>query len=189
MSMVYVLMAPGFEEMELAITVDVLRRAGLDVRTVTLADRIEPVMGSRGIAMVPDLDFGRLEEDRCRALIMPGGLEGTRQMAADERVLALLRRVEAAGGLLAAICAAPTVLVAAGVGKAHRMTCHPGVKATLTAAAGVTYEDSRVVIDGRIITSQAPGTTFEFAYALVGALADRAKVQEIDQGVLALRGG
>lgn len=182
MSNVYVLMAPGFEEMELVITVDMLRRASLPVQTVSLADRVEPVTGSRGIAMLPDLPFDRLAAADCRALVLPGGLEGTRHLANDARVLDLIRRLAANDVWLAAICAAPTVLVAAGVAQGRRMTSHPAMREKM---AGVIYAEDRVVIDGRFITSRAAGTTFEFAAALIEALGAPTSVAEVNRGVLA----
>ncbi len=185
MPAVFVLMAPGFEEMELVITVDMLRRAGLQVQTVSLASHREPVTGSRGIAMLPDLPFGGLVEADCQALVLPGGLDGTRHLANDPRVLDLVRRLAAAGVWLAAICAAPTVLVAAGVAAGRRLTSHPAMREKMI---GVDYDESRVVIDDRLITSRAAGTTFEFAAALIEALGAPTPVAEVNRGVLARLG-
>lgn len=180
---IYVLMAPGFEEMELVITVDMLRRAGLRVQTVSLSQHKEPVVGSRGIPIVPDLPFNELKEAECLALVLPGGLEGTKHLANDQRVLDLVRRLAGSGDAwIAAICAAPTVLVAAGVAAGRRMTSHPSMREKMT---GVTYDESRVVIDGCFITSRAAGTAFEFAAALIKAVGAPTPIEEVNRGVLA----
>jgi len=83
---------------------------------------------------------------------------------------------------IAAICAAPTVLAAHGMIAGRRLTSHPSVKEQL---AGAVYDEGRVVIDGRLVTSRGPGTAMEFAMALVEILVGRQKVEEINQGVLA----
>jgi len=178
----YVFMAHGFEEMELTVTVDMLRRAGLETQTVSLGEDTAPVTGSRGIAMVPDLSFDQLQEGEAAWLILPGGLEGTRRLAADERLLALLRRQVKAGRRIAAICAAPTVLVKAGIAGGHTMTSHPSVRETME---GVTYSDRRVVLDGPFITSRAAGTSFEFAAAIIAVEKGQPAVAEVNKGVLA----
>ncbi len=184
MGKVYVMMAQGFEEMELTITVDVLRRAGLDVPTVSLADDNAPVRGSRGMCMVPDLRFSALEPDQCDLLVLPGGKEGSERLGADARVLALVRERLAANRPVAAICAAPLVIQAAGALTADRLvTSHPSVAGEFKNGR---YLGNRVVIDGALITSRAAGTTFEFAFALVELLKGPAAVREVNRGVLAL---
>lgn len=184
MTRVDVLMATGFEEMELTITVDVLRRGGLRVDTVTLADTLAPVVGSRGIAMVPDRRFADLDFAGCDLLVLPGGREGTERLAADPRVLALVRERVGAGRPVAAICAAPMVLKAAGVlTPTTLVTSHPAVATEL---AGSRYLPARVVSDGPLVTSRAAGTTFDFAFALLARLCGPAAVREVNRGVLAI---
>ncbi|HOT28724.1 MAG TPA: DJ-1/PfpI family protein [Candidatus Ozemobacteraceae bacterium] len=182
MGKVYVFMAHGFEEMELTITVDMLRRAEFDVQTVSLADDTAPVTGSRGIAMVPDISFKQIQEGLADWLVLPGGLEGTKRLAEDERVLALIRRHVDGGKRVAAICAAPTVLVRAGVAGGWRMTSHPGVREKME---GVEYLEDRVVSDGPFITSRAAGTTFDFAAAIIAAEKGRPAFDRVNAGVLA----
>ncbi len=183
MAQVFVLMAQGFEEMEFTITVDVLRRAGIDVKCVTLNAGLDPVMGSRGIKMVPEITFEQIDEKQCDMLILPGGVEGTERLGKDERVLALVKRLADRGQRLAAICAAPAVFVKAGVVQGRRVTSHPAVEKLMT---GVLYQTHRVVVDGPFVTSRSAGTTFEFAFALVEMLAGKEKVKDVNKGVLAL---
>lgn len=182
MAKVFVLMAQGFEEMELVITVDILRRAGVDAKMVSLNKDLEPVLGSRGIRMIPDYTLDSIDENSCDMVVLPGGNEGTERLGTDERVLGLLRRVKDRGRKIAAICAAPTVLVKAGVVGGKKVTSHPAVEARMT---GVAYHQDRVVQDGDFITSRAAGTTFEFAYKLVEILVGKEKITEVNKGVLA----
>lgn len=177
-----ILMAPGFEEMELTITVDVLRRAGIEVQIATIGSAPEPVKGSRGIVMQPDTTIDKLDCAGLDLVILPGGIEGTKNLGDSEKVLAILKKMHQAGKKVAAICAAPAVLVKAGLLAGRRATSHP---AAVDHMRGVTYLEDRVVIDGNITTSRAAGTTFEFAFALVEQLAGKEAVAAVNKGVLA----
>ena len=177
-----ILMAPGFEEMELTITVDVLRRAGIEVQIATIGPRPDPVKGSRGIVMQPDTTIDHLDCANLDLVILPGGIEGTKNLGDSDKVLAILKKMHQAGKKVAAICAAPAVLVKAGVLAGRRATSHP---AAADHMRGVDYLEDRVVIDGNITTSRAAGTTFEFAFALVEQLAGKEAVVVVNKGVLA----
>jgi len=151
--------------METAICVDLLRRAEI---AVTLAGVEGPgaVRCSRGVQLVPDVALSEVT-GRFDVLVLPGGAGGAECLAASPQVGALLQ-TQAKHGFIAAICAAPIALLAHGVGRGRRVTSHPSVRERL---AG-TFElcDDRVVIDGRLITSQGPGTSFEFALAIISEL-------------------
>ncbi|MFZ2960474.1 MAG: DJ-1 family glyoxalase III [Candidatus Ozemobacteraceae bacterium] len=183
MAKVFVLMAQGFEEMELVITVDILRRAGIDVETVALEDSLEPVLGSRKMRMVPDTTLARIDAASCDMVVLPGGKEGAERLGASEAVLELVRRVHGLGKYVAAICAAPAVLVKAGIMKGRRITCHPVVVEHIP---GAIFQTHRVVVDEKTITSRAAGTTFEFAFTLVETLCGKQKIKEVNRGCLAL---
>jgi 4-methyl-5(b-hydroxyethyl)-thiazole monophosphate biosynthesis len=164
-------LAPGFEEIEFAVIVDVLRRAELDV---TVAGTVPgPITGAHGIAVVPEVELGALDLARFSMLVLPGGQPGTTNLRKDERILALVRRLAREGRRTAAICAAPVVLHDAGVLAGVAVTSHPSVRAQLTRAD--VRPDERVVRSGPIMTSQGAGTAMEFALALVADLcgADR----------------
>ncbi len=180
---VVILMAQGFEEMELVITADILRRAGVDVFMTSIEEQADPITGSRGIRMLPDQTIDRAAPESIDMLVLPGGLEGTRRLADSDRVIDLVRQVHKLGKPVAAICAAPAVLVKAGVVAGRRVTCHPGA---IEHMVGVVYQTHRVVVDGQIITSRAAGTTFEFAFQLVEMLCGKQKVKEVNRGTLAL---
>lgn len=176
-------LAQGFEEIEAVAIVDVLRRAGLEVTTAGLEPG--PVEGSHGIALLPDAALGELDLERFTAVVLPGGMPGTRHLMADQRVLGLVRRLGAEGLTTAAICAAPLVLARAGVLGRSPVTSHPSVRAEL---AGATVRaEPRVISSGSIVTSQGPGTAIEFALALVERFAGAAKARELEQGMLVHR--
>ncbi|MCA8958462.1 MAG: DJ-1/PfpI family protein [Planctomycetes bacterium] len=163
-----VLLADGAEEMEVTIAVDVLRRGGVEVVLAGL-DGTRPVRCSRGIRILPDAALDTLQ-GVFDAVVLPGGLGGAEALAQSVEVGDLLRAQYAAQRWVAAICAAPIALVQHGIGAGVRMACHPSVAARV-AGHGV-LEDARVVKAPGLITSQGPGTAFEFALALVAELVD-----------------
>jgi 4-methyl-5(b-hydroxyethyl)-thiazole monophosphate biosynthesis len=176
-------LADGFEEMEFVAVADVLRRAGLEVTVAGLAPG--PVRGAHGIAVVPDAALGDLDLARFTAVVLPGGQPGTRNLAADARVLGLVRSLHAQGRCTAAICAAPTVLQAAGITRGVQVTSHPSVRKELAAGGTLVVESPRVVRSGAIVTSQGPGTAIEFALALVADLVGEEKARELARGMMA----
>lgn len=176
-------LAEGFEEIEAVAIVDVLRRGGLDVTTAGL--EAGTVTGSHGIAVQPDAALGELDLERFTCVVLPGGMPGTLHLAADERVIALVRRLHGEGRTTAAICAAPLVLEKAGVLGKSPLTSHPSVRAELAGRALVA--EPRVVSSGPIVTSQGPGTAIEFALALVERFAGGEKARELERAMLARR--
>lgn len=178
-----VFMAEGYEEMELVISVDMLRRAGINTKTVTLGDSISPVSGANNIQMVPDITLSQVKLDELDLILLPGGLGGTNRMIENKTVLELLVNANKQQKTLAAICAAPLVFKKAGIINNRQITSHP---ATSEDFKELNYQRKRVVVDSNIITSRAPGTTFEFALTVISQILGEKKSQEINQGVLAL---
>ncbi len=182
-----VLLAAGAEEMETVITVDVLRRAGVEV-TLAGIEGPDLVRCSRGVRIHPDASLEELDDRLFDAVVLPGGLEGARRLADSVAVGEVLRRHLEASRLVAAICAAPTALVKHGLFGGATMTSHPSVRAVV--AGHATPSDERVVDVGPLVTSQGPGTTFEFALTLVSRLVSPEKADEIALPmILAGRGG
>ena len=175
---VLVPLAPGFEETEAVGLIDTLRRAELRVTVAGLEERL--VEGSHGIAVEADALLDEVDLATVTAVTLPGGMPGTRHLAADERLLALIRRVAAGGGLVGAVCAAPLVLKAAGV-LAEPVTSHPSVREELAAAD---YREDRVVRAGRQITGRGPGTALEWALALVAELAGPDTARALGEAML-----
>lgn len=172
---VLVIVAPGAEEIEVVVTVDVLRRAGVEVVLAGL-DGPGVVTCSRRVAIAPDAALAEVSGS-WDAVVLPGGAEGTERLAASDAVGAILRAREKAGEVVAAICAAPFALAQHGVFKGHRMTAHPSVHEILSTHAELTAE--RVVFDRTLLTAPGPGASFDFALALVELLVGDAKAAEV----------
>lgn len=170
-----VLLAAGSEEMETIITVDVLRRAGVDV-TLAGVDGPDPVRCSRQVVVSPDASLAEVGTDY-DVLALPGGMGGATRFAEAEQVGRRLRGQADAGRLVAAICAAPMALARHDVLAGRSMTCHPSVK-EIVAAHGK-HVDEPVAEDGNLITSQGPGTAFLFALTLVRRLLGDDKAAEV----------
>ena len=177
---VCVLVADGSEEMEVVITVDVLRRAGIGVFLAGVGEETRMVTASRGVRLAPDGAWDPAETSRFDALVIPGGVGGTETMRQDESVKQAVREFMLAGKVVASICAGPTVLQDAGVLAGKTYTSNPGSREELTAG---TWVDQPVARDGHLITSQAPGTAFAFALALIEALDGRETAQKVAAGL------
>lgn len=166
MKRVLVPLAEGFEELEAVTIVDILRRAGIEVVIASLAG--SPVTGSHGIRIAADTPLAALAEQDFDMIALPGGMPGAEHLKADPRIAQLIRTHRAKGRPVAAICAAPMVLAAAGVLDGRRATSYPGF---LQDAGHTTVSDEAVVADAGVITSRGPGTALDFALALVAELA------------------
>ena len=174
------LLATGFEEIEAISIVDTLRRAGVEVTIAGLqAGAIE---GAHGIKVVPDTTIGEIEIKKFDAVILPGGNPGYVNLGKDQRVLDAVKTAFELGKIVAAICAAPAVLAKAGILKGKKATIYPGMESTLT---GAKHINERVVVDGKLVTSQGPGTALEFGITLVELLVGKQKAQEVKSALVA----
>jgi 4-methyl-5(b-hydroxyethyl)-thiazole monophosphate biosynthesis len=176
-----VLLAEGFEEIEAVTIVDVLRRAGITVTTAALGK--SPVTGSHGIALVADRSLDGITVSDVDAVVLPGGMPGSRHLKEDARVLALLRSAANGGKTVAAVCAAPIALEAAGVLVGKRATSYPGNE-----LPSASYSEERVVIDGNVVTSRGPGTALEFSLALVEKLVGAETKDRLTRAMLVTAG-
>lgn len=174
-------LAQGFEEIEAVSVIDILRRADIEVVVAGLEEG--PLAGRTGIRVVPDRLLRDAADEEFDMVVLPGGLEGTRRLAADPTVKSVLAKMMGAEEkFVGAICAAPTILAEHGLAAGRRVTSHPTVQEKMKDAV---YESSRVVRDDRLITSRGAGTAVEFAFALVEALLGPEAVARVNQGVLA----
>ena len=165
--MVYVLLAEGFEEVEALTPVDLLRRAGVDAKLVGVTGDV--VRGSHGIGIQTDLGMDQTDWDKADMIVLPGGMPGTTNLYADKRVTDAVRKCYDEGKYVAAICAAPSVILGGmGLLKGRKATCYPGMEEEMGSA--VVQKGACVVVDGHIITGQAAGSAFDFGLALVEAL-------------------
>ncbi|MGN0982244.1 MAG: DJ-1 family glyoxalase III [Candidatus Limivicinus sp.] len=175
-----ILFADGYEEVEALTVVDLLRRAKIGCDIVALEESSQ-ITGSHGISVGADKTFSQLNVEEYDGLILPGGLRGVNNLAADERVLALLRRFAEAGKLTAAICAGPTVLAKAGLLQGRKATCYPGMEDQLTGTIACTEP---VVADGNILTSRGLGTAIPFALALVAYFSGEKQAQALAKSIV-----
>jgi 4-methyl-5(b-hydroxyethyl)-thiazole monophosphate biosynthesis len=176
----FLFLAEGFEETEAIATLDILRRAGIDARTVSITGN-STVTGAHNIALVADELFDTTDFADGAMLILPGGMPGARHLNEHAGLRALLLRYYAAGKRIAAICAAPLVLGSLNLLKGKRATAYPGFEDCLT---GATLVPVTVVKDGTIITSRGPGFVFDFGLALVAELLGKEKADEVADGLL-----
>lgn len=176
MATALVLLAEGFEEVEAVTIIDVLRRGNVAVTTASLAGK--HVKGSHDIVVEADTLYDRVSMDDFDALVLPGG-PGAKTLREDARAQATIRRAAEKGKLLAAICAAPTALDAAGVLSGKRATAYPGNE--LPSAEQV---EARVVEDGNVVTGRGPGTSMEFALKVVERLSGAAVAKETAEKLL-----
>lgn len=175
------MLADGFEEIEAIGTVDILRRGGVEVVTAAIGETLS-VTGAHGIVVTADAFVDDLDAASLDAIALPGGMGGMKRLRADRRVAALARELLASGKIVSAICASPLALSAAGVLEGRRATCYPGLEGELRCGAYVA--DETVVEDGNVITSQGPGTTFDFALALLARLAGEDAAAQVASGML-----
>ena len=158
-----VLLAEGFEDIEGITCIDILRRGGVEVTVAGLNDVL--VKASRGTVVIADkkLDEVSLEFD---ALVLPGGLPGATNLAASVKVNALIKTMNQAGKIVAAICASPSVVLApTGILKNKSVTGFPGMLENFDKTTA--YQEKDVVVDGTIITSRGPATALNFALAIL----------------------
>jgi protein deglycase len=167
MPCVLVPLAEGFEEVEAVTVVDLLRRAGIEVHTASLAGA--RVTGSHGIAVEADISIDRAVASDYDMIVLPGGMPGAEHLKRDARIIALLRHFAGQGRYTAAICAAPGVLAHAGLLDGRRATSFPGFLGP-ESAPGIVLSDAPVVVDGKVVTSRGPGTAIEFSLALIELL-------------------
>lgn len=170
-------MAPGFEEVELTAPVDILRRLGIDV--VLVGVEALTVEGAHGITMRADMLLVDVDAGKIGGVILPGG-KAAWQLRETPAVLALVREMHAAKKTVAAICAAPIVLEAAGVLAKRSITCYPApdVRSGVASAKAVA-DDRQVVVDGHIITARGPGAALEFGFVLGAQLGCAARIAEL----------
>lgn len=164
--MVYMLLGTGFEETEAIAPLDLLRRAGVEVKTVGINGRI--VYGGHGIGVEADITIDEACAEGLEMIILPGGLGGVASARASEKAMQLLRFAWEQGSFVAAICAGPTVLADLGIPDGRKATCYPGCESAMGKA--IMVDSAPCVRDGKLITGTSAGCAVAFGLELVAAL-------------------
>lgn len=167
MKKIGIFMADGCEEIEGLTVVDLLRRAQLEITMISISGKRE-VMGTNGIVFLADALAEEVDFDTLDGIVLPGGMPGTSNLGACTAVNETVKKFAAQGKLVAAICAAPSVLGAAGVLDGKKATCHPGDWEKKLGKAD--FVSDAVAADGNLITSRGLGTAVDFALAIIGFL-------------------
>lgn len=173
-------LADGFEEIEALATVDILRRAAIPLLTVSIKKQ-KNVVGKHGVPVTADILFEEIDTEDVGMLIIPGG-PGVGLLNQHEGLKNLVRQYDRKGKWIAAICAAPTIFGKLGLLEGKKAICYPGLEGDLKGAC--VSEDEVVVLDGNIITSKGPGTTFDFAFKIVEVLKGLGKVEEVAKSMV-----
>ncbi|MDR0451839.1 MAG: DJ-1/PfpI family protein [Treponema sp.] len=175
-----VFLADGFEEVEAVTPIDYLRRAGVELTTVSISGN-RTVTGSHKLPVTADRILAETG-GTYDALLLPGGGPGAENLAACAELGERLREQAASGRIVAAICASPAVVLAPlGLIAGRRFTCYPGME---KGVSGGKWSDERVVVDGNIVTSRGAGTAAEWAIAVIGLLLSPAEGEKLARAVV-----
>lgn len=161
--MIFLFLSDGHEEIEALTVVDMVRRAGLEIETVSITGLSE-VTGSHKITTIADRVLADVDWNDADMLVLPGGMPGTLNLGACDDLMSHVDAFAESGKMIAAICAAPTLFGQRGLLKGKKACCYPGMEDKLI-GADVTYD--KVAVDGNIITSRGMGTAIEFSLAII----------------------
>lgn len=179
--MIYEFLANGFEDIEALAPVDILRRGGLDVRTVSITGS-EFVESAHGVTVRADVTFEEAGDfSDADMLLLPGGMPGAMHLKLHDGVRAAVLAQAQRGGHIGAICAAPMVLGSLGLLQGRKATCYPGFESHL---GGADYTADLVTVDGNIITGKGPAASFPYAYSILSFFVDAETVQGIKEGMM-----
>ena len=177
--MVYMFLGTGFEETEAIAPLDLLRRAGVEVKTVGLNGPV--ITGSHGIPVVADMEIHQLDVSDAEMVILPGGLGGVASIRGCGKAMEALRTVWQAGKYTAAICAGPTVLADLGIVDGRNATCYPGCEDGMGKANMVFCA---AVQDGPVITGTSAGCAVPFGLKLIEALKGPEEARRIAEQIV-----
>lgn len=178
--MIYTFLANGFEDIEALAPVDIMRRAGLQVETVSITDDIV-VTSAHGVGVVADKTLAEIDFDDAELMFLPGGMPGATNLDACQELREGLKEHFEAGRPIAAICAAPLVLGHLGLLEGKKATCYPGFESELH---GAQYTSALVEEDGQFITGKGPGAAFALGYAIVERFVSKAVADQLREGMI-----
>ncbi len=180
MKSIFVHLAQGFEEIEAITIIDVLRRSGVDVVTVSTGDDLM-VTGAHKIAVKADVLFKQADYRQAEMIVLPGGMPGAKNLSEHEGLNIQIKKFFEEGKLLGAICAAPMVFGKLGILKGKKVVCYPGFEEYLS---GASIRQDPVVVDGNIVTGRGPGVAMQFSYEIVRLLKDEQNVVKLKEAML-----
>ena len=180
MKTICVFLAEGFEEVEALTPVDVLRRAGLPVKTVSVTG-VLTVTGAHGAPVIADMLFEEVKEADVEMVVLPGGLPGAANLDAHEGLDKLIMAFAEADKPLSAICAGPMVYGKRGLLKGKKATCYPGFDKYLD---GAHYTAALVEKDGNFITGKGPGAAMEFSFTIAEKYCGAENVKELKKTMM-----
>lgn len=190
MNHAYIFLADGFEEIEALGTLDILRRAGIYARTVSVSDSFH-VRGAHDVQVIADYTYEIFcaeedELDSSDVLVFPGGMPGSANLAEDEEIVTLMKEHFADHGFVAGICAAPG-LVLSQIGSellvGKKFTCYDGCEGPMS-DCGAVYQSEPSVRDGNLITGRGPAFTIDFALEIVKAVRGNESAEKVRKGLL-----
>ena len=180
MSKVLLFLADGHEEVEAYTVVDLVRRAGIDLTTVSITGKKE-VTGSHSITTVADKLLEEADFDNADMIVLPGGMPGTKNLEACNPLMKKVDEFFIEGKYLAAICAAPSIYGHKGYLEGKKATCYPGMEGELT---GAKFTKAEVAKEGKFITSRGVGTAIPFALAIVEELKDKDTAKKLASAIV-----
>lgn len=177
----YLFLAAGFEEVEALTAVDLLRRSGMEVKTVSITNVLQ-VTGAHGITVNADLIYADASVEDADWLILPGGMPGATNLYEYGALANLLKEHASRNGDIAAICASPAVVLGQlGLLKGRKATCYPGFEPLMV---GAEWEDENVVIDGNFVLGNGPASAMAWALAIIEKAMGAEKAGEVANGLL-----
>lgn len=181
----YIFLADGFEEVEALATVDVMRRAGMDVALASI-NATEEVTGAHGVKVKADTKVSDIDLTiEVEWLVCPGGMPGASNLYGNAKVRDMLMQHNEAGGRIAAICASPAVVLAPlGILHGQKATCYPGMRPDDPTSAQ--WSDDMVVVSNNIVTGRGPAATMNFALTIVSQSRGEAVAHQVAEGMLLL---
>lgn len=180
MAKVYEFLATGFEDIEALIPLDIMRRAGVDFKTVSITGDLY-VESAHGVSIKADMLIEDADLGDADLIMLPGGLPGATNLNAHNGVKKAVVEQNARGKMIGAICAAPMVLGGIGLLQGRRATCYPGFEKYLE---GAEYTHELCTVDGNITTGEGPAAALPYAYTLLAALTDKHTADQVAEGMM-----
>ena len=177
--MICVCVANGFEEIEAISVIDILRSANMDVKIVSINDKV--AKGAHGISIYTDMPIEEIDLNEVECVVLPGGIEGTENLRRSEYVRNMIRYCADNHKYIAAICAAPSILGEMNLLREKNAVCSPGFSERLK---GANVLSAKVCVDDNFITANGPASAMEFALKIIEVLRTYKESEQVGKGLL-----